>query len=123
MNTLETPLQPPGNQPYDQFKVLHDLFVRATTAEQEIARQKNEIKEVLNTHHTFLDTPTVKLSVAEKATKNIKELNVPVCWGCGGQHSWWNTITKSINCPLKDDPKIQANAAAAFKAHKQKKKA
>lgn len=48
---------------------------------------------------------------------------MPVCWGCGGQHSWWNAISKSINCPSKDNPKIQANAAAAFDAHKQKKKA
>ena len=97
--------------------------MRATTAEQEIASQKNEIKEVLNTHHAFLATPAVNISVAEKAIKGIKEPYIPTCWGCGGQHSWRNTTTKSVNCPLKDDPKIQANAAAAFEKHKEKKKA
>ena len=111
-----------SRKPYEQLKALNELFEYATTAEYEISKQKDEINEVLNNHHTFLSIPAVNLSTAERAIQNHKEPYIPTCWGCGGQHSWWSTATKNVTCPHKDNPEFQAKAAARFEAHKDKKK-
>ena len=110
-----------SRKPYEQFKALNDLFERATNAEYEITRQKDDIREAINSHHTFMTVPA-NVSTAEKAIQNHKDPYIPECCGCGDQHSWWHIPTKTVVCPHKDNPEFQAKAAARFEAHKDKKK-
>ena len=88
-----------SRKPYDQFKALRDLYKRAITAEYEISNQKEDIREFINTHNSFLTTPAANLSTAERAIKGHKEPYVPEYWGCKGPHSWRNTATKSLIYP------------------------
>lgn len=111
-----------SRSPFDQFVALNDLFSRAATAEYTINRQTDEIKEVLNTHHSFLTIPSVNLSTAEKSIKSYKEPSGQTCWGCGGSHSWYDSTTKKIACPKGNDPAVQAHAAKMFKEFKQRKR-
>ena len=110
-----------SRKPFDQFNALNKLFHKAVQAEYQLKRESNTIKEIMNSHSTFMTQPSAYVSTAERAIKSYKETKVLNCWGCGGDHSWWNAQLKKVVCPQADDPKAQANAAAKFEEYKKKR--
>ena len=111
-----------SRSPFDQFIALKDLFSRAATAEYTINRQKDDIKEIMDTHHSFLTVPTFNLSTAERSIQSYKEPSGQTCWGCGGSHAWYDSVAKKIAYPRGNDPAVQAHAAKMFKEFKQRKR-
>ena len=112
--TGDTEIQ--SRKPFDQFNALIELFNKAVQAEYQLKRESNNIKEIMNSHSTFLAAPKVHVSTAEKAIKSYKESKTLNCWGCGGDHSWWSSQLQKVVCPKANDPIAQANAAAKFEA-------
>ena len=112
-----------SRKPQDQFRDLKDLYTRAIKAEYQISREQKNIREIMNSHSTFLTSPVnVNVSTAEKAIKTYKEGTKLDCWGCGGNHSWYSAREKKIVCPNRDDPKCIAQADKKIKEFKQKKR-
>ena len=112
-----------SRKPQDQFRDLKDLYTRAIKAECQINREQKNIREIMNSHSTFLASPAnVNVSTAEKAIKTYKDGTKLDCWGCGGNHSWYSAREKKVVCPNRNDPKCIAQADARFKEFKQKKR-
>ena len=111
-----------SRKPFDQFNALNELFHKAVQAEYQLKRESNTIKEIMNSHSTFMSQPSAYVSTAEKAIKSYKETKVLNCWGCGGDHSWWSAQLQKVVCPKADDPQAKAAAAAKFEEFKKKRK-
>ena len=78
--------------PFDQFQIIKDIFSRAISVEAHLVREKHSIQEIMNSHHSFIAVPVaVNASTAEKTIQSYKEPQVTVCWGCGGNHSWYSS--------------------------------
>ena len=72
----------------EQFRDLKDLYNRAIQSEYQINRKQKNIREIMNSHSTFLSSPVnVNVLTAERAIKTCKEGSKLDCWGCGGNHA------------------------------------
>eukprot|EP00978_Attheya_sp_CCMP212_P043667 scaffold288978_cov52-Attheya_sp.AAC.2 len=79
--------------------------------------------------HGFLSFPVfqspAKKALVEHRTSNPKapydaSKQERDCWGCRGNHTWWDRINKQVSCPNKDQPGIKAAADTKFTKHKKR---
>lgn len=49
-------------------------------------------------------TNPVLLSPAKQAILRAKEGNTAKCWGCAGDHSWYDRVLKKVVCPNGNNP-------------------
>jgi hypothetical protein len=114
---------------YHQLTILSDAHRAATVAEKSI-HNTMQIVQLSNANaHGFLSLPVfqspAEKALAENRTANERAPHDPSkqekdCWGCRGNHTWWDRINKLVSCPNKDKPGVKAAADAKFAEHKKK---
>ena len=128
--TYKAHLTTQSQNAYHQLTILGDAHRAATVAEKSI-HNTMQIVQLSNANaHGFLSFPVFQ-SPAERAlaehrasssspSGNDTSRQDKVCWGCSGNHTWWDRIKKVVSCPNKDQPGVQAAADAKFTEHKKK---
>ena len=108
----------------------------ASRAEKELSQQLDMISNQINGDYGFMalqsgqtqnnyqggNTNPVLLSPAEQAILRAKEGNTAKCWGCGGDHLWYDRVLKKVVCPHGNKTDcIQKAANHHSEFHKKKK--
>jgi hypothetical protein len=119
-----------STSPHDQVNLIQDGYEAASLAEKELAENRNFIRNELSSAHGFLAIPGLPpglppqplpmpsrrqqqrshaSSFMSPAETMISGKMTPACAGCGDpSHMYYDKRTKTILCPKRDQPEVQA---------------
>ena len=114
-----------SRSPVNQIQMIGRARFEAARAEKELSQQLDMISNQINGGHGFMTyqpgltqmnyqggcNNPVLLSPAEQAILRAKEGNTAKCWGCGGDHSWYDRVLKKVVCPQGSNTDCIKNAA------------
>jgi len=92
-----------SRSPVNQIQLIGRARFEASRADKEFSQHLDMISNQTNGSHGFMAyqgdgtqmnyqslNNSVLISPAEKAILKTKEGNKAACWGCGGDHSWYD---------------------------------
>ena len=114
-----------SRSPVNQIQMIGRARFEASRAEKELSQQLDMISSQINGGHGFMalqggntqnnyqggNTNPILLSPAEQAILRAKEGNTAKCWGCDGDHSWYDRVLKKVVCPNGNNPECIRKAA------------
>ena len=107
-----------SRSPFSQIQMIGKARAEAAKAERELNQQISLIHSQMNGGHGFMTVPqgsgtSILSSAAERALQQAKDpKRRNTCWGCGGDHSWYDRVIKKVVCPRANNPDCIAKAKA-----------